>query len=197
MENVWGDTLLSVALGLGLAAAAGLRVFLPLLLLGGAARLGWIPVTAGFDWIASDPGLLLLATATAAEIGAYYVPWLDNLLDGVAAPSAIVAGVLAMAAVAVELPTPVRWTMAVIAGGGTAGVVQTLTTVARLKSSVVTGGLGNPVLSTLEWIGSLVVSLVAIFLPMGTIVVLIGLVLLARWLGRRAFGKTKASPLVS
>lgn len=179
------EALLSLAIGVGLAAAAGLRVFLPLLLLGSAARLGWLPLTDGFEWLASGVGLSTLAVATALEIGAYYIPWIDNLLDIVAGPSAVVAGVVATAAVTAELPPPVRWAAAIIAGGGTAGVIQSLTTVARLKSSALTAGLGNPVLATLEWVGALATSLLAIVFPIVAILCVVSAVLVARWVTRR------------
>lgn len=185
MDPVWVEALLSLGVGVGLAAAAGLRVFLPLLLLGSAARLGWLPLTDGFEWLASGVGLGTLSVATALEIGAYYIPWIDNLLDIVAGPSAVVAGIVATAAVTTALPPPVRWAAAIIAGGGTAGVIQGLTTVARLKSSALTAGLGNPLLATLEWVGSLATSLLAIVFPIAAILFVVSTAVLARWVTRR------------
>lgn len=187
MERVWLESLLSLGVGLGLAAAVGLRVFLPLLLLGSAARFGWIPLADGFEWLASGAGLSALGIATVLEIGAYYIPLVDNLLDLVAGPSAVMAGILATAAVTTDLPPAVRWAAAIIAGGGTAGTIQSLTTVARLKSSALTGGLGNPVLATLEWIVSLGASLVAIVFPAVAILFVVGAIMLARWMTRRFF----------
>ena len=193
MDPVWVEALLSLGVGVGLAAAAGLRVFLPLLLLGSAARLGWLPLTGGFEWLASGVGLGTLGVATVLEIGAYYVPWIDNLLDIVAGPSAVVAGVVATAAVTTDLPPPVRWAAAIIAGGGTAGLVQSVTTVARLKSSALTGGLGNPLLATLEWAGALVTSLLAIVFPMVAILIVMSTAVLARWATRRFFPRPRVA----
>ena len=193
MEPVWVEGLLSLSDGVGLAAAAGLRVFLPLLLLGSAARLGWLPLTDGFDWLASGVGLGTLSVATALEIGAYYIPWIDHLLDIVAGPSAVVAGIVATAAVTTELPPPVRWAAAIIAGGGTAGVIQGLTTVARLKSSALTAGLGNPLLATLEWVGALATSLLAIVFPAVAVLFVVSAALCARWVTRRFFPRSRVT----
>lgn len=192
MEPAWINALLSVGVGVGLAAATGLRVFLPLLLLGGAARLGWLPLAQGFEWLSSGIGLGTLAAATAVEICAYYLPWIDNTLDLLAGPSAVVAGVLATAAVTIDMPPAVRWAAAIIAGGGTAGLIQTLTTVARLKSSVLTAGLGNPVLATIEWVGALGTSIVAIVFPAAALFVVLGAALTARWLARRILLRREA-----
>jgi hypothetical protein len=189
MDPGWGEAVLSVGVGLGLAAAAGLRVFLPLLMLGAAARLGWVPLVEGFDWLSSTSGLTALGVATILEVGAYYVPWIDNLLDAVAAPLAVLTGVVATAAVTTDLPPPLRWALAIVAGGGTAGAVQAVTSLARLKSSALTAGLGNPLLATLELAGSFLTSLVAIVLPVVAIVLVIAFFLLIRRVARGMFGR--------
>lgn len=187
MDASWANALLPLGIGVGLAAASGLRVFLPLLVLGAAARLGWIPLTSGFEWLASVPGLATLCAATVAEVSAYYIPWIDNLLDAVATPLAIVAGIVATAAVTTELPPEIRWAAAIIAGGTTAGAVQGLTSLLRLKSTAVTGGLANPLLATLELVGSLATSIIAIVVPILTIVVVAVTLLLVARAGRRIF----------
>lgn len=190
MDKVWIEGVLSLGVGVGLAAAAGLRVFLPLLVLGLAGRFGGLPLSDGFEWLATGPAIATLGAATVLEIGAYYVPWIDNLLDVVAGPSAIAAGIVATAAAGAELPPAVRWAVAIVAGGGTAGIVQSLTTVARLKSLAFTGGLGNPVLATVEWLGALVTAVIAIVLPAVALAIVAALILLARWIVRRFFRRT-------
>jgi len=162
---MWTDALLSVGVGIGLAAAAGLRVFLPLLVLGIAARLDWIPLAGGFEWVSSPAAIAALACATVLEIAAYYVPWIDNLLDLIAGPLAVAAGVFGTAAVITDLPPAVQWTTAIVAGGGTTAAIKGVMSIARLKSTAFTGGLANPVLSTLEWAGALATSLLAVVLP--------------------------------
>lgn len=159
------DTLLSVALGVGLAAACGFRVFLPLLVAGIAARTGHLPLTPGFAWLAADGALLALGVAALLEALAYAIPWVDHLLDTLATPSAVIAGAVASAAVFVDLPPAARWATAIILGGGAAGAVQAGTVIARLKSTLFTGGLGNPVVALLELVGALLLSLLAILAP--------------------------------
>ncbi|MGH7412878.1 MAG: DUF4126 domain-containing protein [Candidatus Rokuibacteriota bacterium] len=175
------DSLVGIPVGLALSAAAGFRVFVPLLLTGLAARFGYLTLTPGTSWLGSDAALVALATATVLEVGAYYVPWLDNVLDVVATPTAIMAGVLAWAAVTPELSPLLRWTLAVVAGGGAAGLVQTGTALLRFKSSTLTAGLGNSVVATAELAGSLVLSLLGLLAPLiAAAAVVVVLVVLAR-----------------
>jgi hypothetical protein len=185
----WTAAFVSLGVGLGLAAATGLRVFLPLLVLGAAANAGWVPLSEGFAWLAAWPTLIALATATALEVAAYYVPWLDNLLDLAAAPLAVLAGVIAMAAVVTDLPPFLRWSIAIIAGGGAAGLVQGLTSFTRLKSTATTGGAANPILATMELVGALATSFIAIFAPLMAIGVLVAMVWVVRRIARRARGQ--------
>ncbi len=159
------DSLLAAAIGIGLAAACGFRVFVPLLVACVAARTGHLPLSPDFSWLASTPALVALATATALEIGAYSVPWLDHLLDIVATPAAVVAGMVASASMLTSLPPVVKWGVALIAGGGAAGIVQGATVLTRLKSAATTGGLANPFVSAIELVGSLATSLLAIVVP--------------------------------
>ena len=117
-------------------------------------------------WLASDVALVAFATATVLEIVAYYVPWLDNLLDTIATPAAVTAGIMVTAAATPDLPPFLRWTLAIVAGGGTAGVVQASTALLRVKSSTFTAGAGNPVVATGELGGSIVLSLLALLAPL-------------------------------
>jgi hypothetical protein len=188
------DTLLSIGVGLGLAAAAGFRVFVPLFVLSMAARAGYVPLSSGFEWIASTPALLAFGTATVLEVGAYYVPWLDNLLDTLATPSAVVAGVLASASVMTDLPPMLKWSVALIGGCAAAGVVQTSTALLRLKSTATTAGLANPILATTELVGSVMTAVLAIVLPLLALI-LIGLVLFAIYrVSRRLLTRTGPAP---
>jgi Domain of unknown function (DUF4126) len=174
--------LLGLAVGIALSAAAGLRVFVPLLFTSLAARAGWITLTPSMDWIGSDTAMVAFATATVLEVGAYYVPWIDNLLDTVAMPIAITAGVVTTAAATPELSPLLRWTLAVVAGGGAAGLVQAGTSLLRLKSSALTAGVGNPVMATAELIGSAALSLLGLLAPLlaAALVVILALVVIRR-----------------
>jgi hypothetical protein len=160
------NALVSVLLGIGLSAACGFRIFVPFLLVGIAARTGHVTLGTSFSWMASTPALIALGVATVIEIAAYYVPWLDHLLDVVASPSAVVAGMIMTASVVTGLDPMLKWTLALIAGGGISGTVQALTVGTRKVSFLTTGGLGNPVVSTIELLGSVFLTLLAIALPL-------------------------------
>ena len=173
------ETLLGVALGIGLAAAAGLRVFVPVFGAGLAAHLGALPLNPSFAWVGTTPALIAFGTATLLEIVAYYVPWLDHALDVVATPASVAAGILASAAVITDLPPLLTWAVAIVGGGGAAGIMQMLSVTTRVKSTLTTGGLANPVVATAETAGSIVVSALAIAIPLAAllILVLVGVVL--------------------
>ena len=163
-------------------------MFVPLLLTGLAARLGYIRLTSGMAWLDSDPALVALATATVLEIGAYYVPWLDHVLDAAATPAAITAGVIATAAVTPELPPLLRWTLAIVAGGGAAGMVHAGTALVRLQSSALTLGVGNPVVATGELAGAVILSGLALLAPL--LAAAVGIAVLI-FVARRLLGRAR------
>jgi len=181
------ETFLSVLIGVGLAAAAGFRVFVPLLGVGLAARFDLLPLAESFEWMGSTPALVAFAAATLLEVGAYYVPWIDNLLDTVATPAAVGAGIVLTAAVITDLDPMLRWTLAIVAGGGTASIFQGVTAGTRGFSTATTAGLANPLVSTAEALLSGVLSLLAILVPVAA-VLLVAILLafvLRRMAGRR------------
>jgi hypothetical protein len=184
------ESLLGIALGIGLAAATGFRIFLPLLIAGLAARFGYLPLGDGFQWLASPTALVTLGTAAVFETLAYCIPGVDHLLDVLASPATLAAGVVASAAVMVDVPPAVMWPVAVIAGGGVAGLTKGSTALLRAKSGALTGGLANPVISTVETVGAIGVALFAIVLPVLTLVALVTLLYWAtRKTGRLLFGR--------
>lgn len=186
------DYVLPIVLGVSLAAATGFRIFVPLLVMGLAARAGYVPVGDGFAWVATAPALLMLAIAALAEIFAYYIPVIDNLLDSAAVPAAIVAGICVSAAVMTDLPPMLKWTLAIIAGGGAAGLTQTMTTLVRGTSTVTTAGLGNPVVATLELIVALAVSILSVLAPWIALLIAVLLCVAAWRIVRRAKGPAQA-----
>jgi hypothetical protein len=180
------QSLVSVFLGLGLSAATGFRVFVPLLVINLAARGGVLELSPKFGWMESSEAMIAFGAATLLEVVAYYVPWLDNLLDTVATPAAVVAGMVATASVVTGMDPALRVVLAIIAGGGLAGAVQMTTASGRQISSVATAGLGNPILSTLELAGSLGLSLLSVLAPIiAGLLVLLTLILVVRRLRRR------------
>jgi len=165
-------------------------VFLPLLIASIAAHTGHLPLGENFTWLGTLPALIMFGVAAAAEISAYYIPVVDNALDGLAMPAALIAGAIVSAAVMVDLPPLVKWSAAVIGGAGAAGAVQILTTIVRAKSTAFTGGLGNHLLATAESGGAVVVSLVALLAPLVAIAVLA----LSGWLVIHLVRKLRARP---
>ena len=159
------ETVLSLLVGVALAAACGFRVFVPLLVMSVASYAGHLGLSPGFAWIGSIPALFAFTLATALEIAGYYLPWVDHLLDIVATPAAIVAGIVVMASSVTGMSPFLQWTLAIIAGGGVAGLVQAFTGVTRLTSTATTGGIGNPAVSTAEAGSSITLSILAVVLP--------------------------------
>ncbi|MCA9566482.1 MAG: DUF4126 domain-containing protein [Myxococcales bacterium] len=181
------ELLLGILVGVSLAAATGLRVFLPLLVAGIAARSGHLELAAGFDWMASTPALVAFGLASVLEVGAYHVPWLDHLLDTVSVPSAAVAGTLLTAAFVADVSPFLQATAAIVAGGGTAGSVALGTAGVRAVSTATTGGLANPIVAFGEAVASLVLSVVAVLAPvLALLVVLAGVAFGVRRLALRA-----------
>jgi hypothetical protein len=155
----------SILLGVGLSASAGFRVFIPLLVAAIAGKFGWLPLTDGFAWMASWPAIICFGTATVAEVAAYYIPVVDNFLDTITTPMAIMAGTLLATSVIPVDSELLKWTSGILIGGGAAGVVQTGTALLRLFSTKTTAGLGNPVIATTEHMAALGTSLLAVFVP--------------------------------
>lgn len=185
---------IAVALGLGLAAAAGFRVFVPLLAVGVAAKVGYLHLADSFNWIGSTPAVIALGVATVLEVAAYYVPWLDHALDVVATPAAVIAGMITSASVLTDMPPAVRWLVPIIGGGGIAGLVQGASVLTRMKSTALTGGLANPVISTAELAGAVCTVIIALFFPVLALLLCLTLCfLIFRASGRLLFGRRPAT----
>ena len=163
------DLALSIVLGVALAAATGLRVFLPMLVVSGAAYTGHLHLDDSFAWLGTRSALMMLSVAALVEVVAYYIPFIDNLLDVLATPAAFIAGTIVSAAVMTDMPPMVKWTAAVVAGGGLAGVTQGVTAIIRAHSTALTGGLGNSVIATAELGGAVLISFLALAAPVAAI----------------------------
>jgi hypothetical protein len=188
------ESLLSIALGIGLAAAAGFRIFVPLLAAGIAARTGFLPLTDGFQWLGGTPALLMLGTAAVAEVLAYYIPGVDHVLDVVAGPAAVGAGVVASASVMADIPQAIMWPLAIIAGGGVAGLTKGTTALLRAKSGVMTAGLANPVVATVETAGATGITILALVVPLVCLAAIVGLLYWAtKKAGRLLFGRNRGT----
>jgi hypothetical protein len=173
------DTLIEFLLGISLSAAAGFRVFVPLLILSMASVLGHINLPTELDWVETPQALVVFAVACLLEIIGYYIPWLDHLLDTVATPAAFIAGTIVAASFAPEMSPIVQWTLALVIGGGTAGLTKGLMNILRITSTGVSGGLTNPVLSTFELVIAIGLSVLAIALPAVAGIIVIGILIFA------------------
>jgi hypothetical protein len=188
------EAIMSIMIGVALSATCGFRVFVPLL----AVNIGTraldadgqprIELAGGFDWLSSDIALMVFLVATLFEIGGYYIPWIDNLLDTIASPASIVAGTVITASFVTGMDPWLQWLLGVIAGGGAAGAVQATTVVARAGSTVTTGGLGNPIVASVETSGAFLgsaLSIVAVEFAIVVFVLLLGAGVWIWWRRRR------------
>jgi hypothetical protein len=180
----------SVLLGIGLSASAGFRVFIPLLIAALAGKFGLLPLTESFEWMSTWPAIICFGTATLIELIAYYIPVVDNFLDLITTPMAILAGTLLATSVLPVDNELLKWTSGILLGGGAAGVIQTGTSLLRLFSTKTTAGIANPVVSTAEHMAALGTSVFSVLLPViaGSLILLLIVYILFRG-GKKLFSK--------
>jgi hypothetical protein len=186
------EIITGVAIGIGLSASCGFRVFVPMLVASIAAKMGLFPVHEGFQWLASWPAIFCFGTATVAEILAYYVPFIDNLLDTITTPMAIGAGTLLMTSVLPIDNDMLKWITGFIVGGGAAATIQGGSVLTRLASSKLTAGTGNAVVATGEHAAAFGTSALSLFLPLiiAALVFLLVVYILLRF-GKKLFSLDK------
>ncbi len=171
------EIITAIALGIGLAASCGFRVFVPLLVASVAAHLGVFPAQEGFLWLAGWPAIISFGTATVFEIVAYYIPVMDNLLDSISTPLAVGAGTLLLTSVLPIDNEMLKWVSGFIVGGGIAATVQGGTVLARLASTSLTAGTGNPLVATGEHAAAFTTSLLSLVIPFVVVTVLVVLII--------------------
>ena len=171
------ELITAVAIGIGLAASAGFRVFVPMLVAAIAARAGVMPLNESFQWLSSWTSIAILGTATVVEIMAYYIPVVDNLLDTIATPLAVVAGTLLLTSVLPIDSELMKWITGAAVGGGSAAVVQAGSALTRLTSTKLTAGLGNPVVATVENVAATGTSILSLVIPFFVIAVFLLLII--------------------
>lgn len=178
----------SIAMGIALSACCGFRVFIPMLGASFAAHQNWYALPADMQWMVSLPALIAFGTAAVLEMGAYYIPFVDNLLDAIATPLAVAAGtVLAASFLPIAEFSPlIKWILALVAGGAAAGTVQTGTGLLRLASSKTTAGVGNSVVATGENALAVSGTILSFIIP---VVVAVLFLLLIGWIVRKLFGR--------
>lgn len=180
---------LSAFIGIGLAAATGFRVFLPMFVVSLASYMGWIPMSDSFQWLAGLPTLITTGIAMVAEILAYYIPFIDHLLDTLSIPLATVAGSVMFASQFADIGTFPQWALALIAGGGTAAAISSGFAGTRAASTATTGGLGNSVVATTETAGAGIMSILALAAPFIAFILAILLIIMVWILGRKLWRK--------
>ncbi|MDX1373688.1 MAG: DUF4126 domain-containing protein [Nitrososphaeraceae archaeon] len=180
------EIIIPILIGVGLSAATGFRIFVPFLVLSIFSLFGDVSLSKEFEWIGTYSALITFGAATLFEIAGYFIPWIDNLLDTIATPTSAIAGAVLMAAVMSDISPLIKWSLAIIAGGGIAGSIQTTTGVIRAGSTATTGGIANPVISTTEAGLALSFSLLAIILPVISLILLfiLGIILFKRFRGK-------------
>ena len=164
------ETVLSLILGIALAASVGFRIFVPFFVLSLASHYQIIDLNNNWLWIGSSASMITFGIATIVEVLAYLIPWVDNILDTIAVPLAAIAGTAIMLSTIANFDPLITWTLAIIAGGGTATAIKSSTSGTRLASSVATAGFANPVISLFESVFSIILAVLAIFLPVLAIV---------------------------
>ena len=172
------ELITAVAIGIGLAASAGFRVFVPMLVAAIAAKAGILPLNESFQWLSSWTSIAILGTATIVEILAYYIPVVDNILDTVATPLAVVAGTLLLTSVLPIDSELMKWITGAAVGGGSAAVVQSGSALTRLTSTKMTAGLGNPVVATVENVAATGTSILSLIIPFFVLAIFLLLVIL-------------------
>lgn len=173
------EIILALCLGVTLSAASGFRLFLPPFVMSLAAIYGDLQLSSGFDWVGTYPTAIALGIATVVEILAYYIPVVDNFLDAIEIPTAVAIGTLLTAANLGEVNPLLQWGMAAIAGGGTAGIIETFTAMTRGVSTGMTGGTANFLVATTEALSSGILSILALTLPILAAALVIGLLMTA------------------
>lgn len=183
---------LSAFIGIGLAAATGFRVFLPMFAVSLASYMGWIDVihNSSLSWMAELPTLITTGVATVVEILAYYIPYIDHLLDTLSVPLATIAGSILFASQFASLETFPQWALALIAGGSTAAAVSSAFAGTRVASTATTGGIGNPIVSSTETAGAAVMTGVSLIAPVIAFILVIVLLYLVFRIGRKIWKKT-------
>lgn len=181
--------IISAFIGIGLAAATGFRVFMPMFAVSLASYLGWIPMNESFEWLAGLPTLITTGIAMVAEILAYYIPFIDHLLDTISVPLATIAGSVMFASQFADIGTFPQWALALIAGGGTAAAISSGFAGTRAASTATTGGLGNAVVATAETAGAGIMSFLALAAPVIAFIAAVALIITVLVLGKKLWRK--------
>lgn len=194
LENIpYLSYVISAFVGIGLSAAAGFRIFLPMFLISLSSYMGWASVGEGFEWLSGLTGLISTGVATVIEILSYYIPIVDNFLDTLSVPLATVAGSVIFASQFGDISGVPEWVLTIIAGGGTAATISAGFAKLRAVSSLSTGGLGNFLVSSTENAGAGIMTFLALFMPVLAVILIIIILLVFFWLIKKLWRSIKSS----
>lgn len=177
------ELLAAICVGLGLSAAGGLRIFVPLLIAGLSQRLNLVELAPALSWTSSWTALCVLGLLSVAEGVGYCVPAVDHALDALSAPAGWLAGaLLSVGLVAPELHSSLAsgdhltglinqalyatgLGAAAASGVAAAGITQATSAGGRIVSTTATGGIANPFYAAIESILATVASILAVLTP--------------------------------
>ena len=187
---------MAVLVGVGLSAACGFRVFLPMLLMSSGSYAGYLKLGQGMAWAGSGLALTAFGVAALVEVIGYLIPWVDHALDAVSVPLSMAAGTVLTASLFTEIDPMYRWSLALFAGGGTAGGVRATLATVRVSSTATTGGIANPLLGLAEGLISVIMTILALVVPILAILLLFVLALVMIRVVRRfrSLLKTQREP---
>jgi len=188
----WTAFVPSLAMGIGLAACAGLRAWLPLLLAGLLARAGILELGPSFRFIASNQALILFGVATLVEMLGDKIPAVDHTLDALSTVLRPAAASLLAASVMWRIPDPLTaLALGVAVGAPTALVPHAAKSTLRAASTALTGGLANPLLSLIEDLAAVTLFAFTVVVPVVVaLTVLLVTALVIRRLARRRLRST-------
>lgn len=181
-----------IALGISLSACAGLRAFLPLLVMGIFQRLGYIQVNPAFQWIGSTPSLVIFGTATFAEILGDKLPVVDNALDTMETFVKPVVGTILFATAIVKMSPMLAVVLGLIAGGSISEVIHFKKAAIRGGSTTLTAGVANPVLSFIEDITTAAGTALSFLAPLIAACIALIVLLIAFHIFKKVFHQRKA-----
>jgi uncharacterized membrane protein len=160
------ETLFAVGVGIGLSSVAGVRAFLPLVLVGLFARLGLFELPTPFAFLEDWAVIGVFAVLALLESGLDKIPALDSAFDYVQTPLRIVAGAILFAAAFLQEGIDVGAIPELVAGGVIAGLVSVLKTILRPAANAVSAGVSASFLSLLEDAVALLGGVIAVFVPL-------------------------------
>ena len=186
----FGETFLAILTGLGLSVACGFRVFIPPLVVSIAAQTGNLELTESFQWLGEWPTLIALSIATVGDVIAHEFPVVDDVLNVVEAPLVPIAATILSVSLLTDMDPLLKWGLAAIAGGGSAGALHVARSFLKSLLNASTAGVSTPVVSLVEDAAALVTPILVILAPIFVLflfLVVVGVTALAlkKWMGKR------------